>query len=185
MIENRAVAPVNFTNVQPGLPNWAMVEKCCFSQVVKKSLFMINAFPCFPPPTIVTARQVPKGMELEAERRMLESLFELSALFHSGKCNCFWRNCCFFIENTVVSVVVGCHKILQGYNKVFFLCLLAERYFVTWSFQRICLWSLTHLNLQQHSLSLAIYGEHNTLLSALVLCSQQLFWVFSPRRHRC
>lgn len=126
MIENRAVPPVNFTNVQLGLPNWAIVEKCCFSQVVKKSLFMINAFSCFPPPTIVTARQVPKGMELEAERKMLESHFELSVLLHSGKCDWFWRNCCFFIENTIVSVVVGCHKILKGYNKVFFLCLLAE-----------------------------------------------------------
>lgn len=48
---------------------------------------MINAFPYFPPPAIVTARQVPKGMELEGERSVLESLFELSALFHSGECD--------------------------------------------------------------------------------------------------
>lgn len=87
MIENRAVPPVLFTSVQLGLPNGAMVEKCCFSQVVKKSLFTINAFPCFPPPAIVTARQMPKGMELEGGRSMLESLFKLLALFHSGKCD--------------------------------------------------------------------------------------------------
>lgn len=137
VIENWAVPPVNFISAQLGLPNWAVVEKHCFPQVLKKSLFTINAFPCFPPPRIVTARQMPKGMELQGERSMLESLFGLSALFHSGKCDWFWRNSCFFIENTIVSGVVGCHKILKGYNKIFFLCLLAERYLVTWSFQRI------------------------------------------------
>lgn len=35
---------------------------------------MVNAFPCLPPPAIVTARQMPEGMELESQRNVLELL---------------------------------------------------------------------------------------------------------------
>lgn len=42
---------------------------------------MVNAFPRLPPPAIVTARQMPKGMGLEGDWNMLESLCELWAVF--------------------------------------------------------------------------------------------------------
>lgn len=48
---------------------------------------MVNVFPCLPPRAAVTARQMPKGLELGGYRSVLESLFELWAAFHNVRCD--------------------------------------------------------------------------------------------------